>query len=145
MPLSRLVVSASVRLPESFRGGCSFGTNLLGSPNVDEASLPVNCWQARDLSQSQTTGHLSLARRVPFTTAFAAFFGRRKAAAAWCRADGLRSGLPGGADQLQDSAAGEVRGGRARDPLGQGAEKAAAGGSLWVRDFGVPRWDSFAV
>ena len=39
MPLSRVFVSATVRLPESFRGGCSFGTNVVGSPDVDLAPL----------------------------------------------------------------------------------------------------------
>jgi len=35
VPLSRVFVPTLVRLPESFRGGCSFGTSQTGSPNVD--------------------------------------------------------------------------------------------------------------
>jgi hypothetical protein len=34
-PLSRVFDIVSVHLPESFRGGCSFGTSKTGSPDDD--------------------------------------------------------------------------------------------------------------
>ena len=33
------LLSMSVRWPESFRGGCSFGTDLISSPDVDDFPL----------------------------------------------------------------------------------------------------------
>jgi hypothetical protein len=42
VPLSRVFTSKSVLWPESFRGGCSFGTNKVGSPDFDyDAICPV--------------------------------------------------------------------------------------------------------
>jgi hypothetical protein len=49
MPLSRVFSSMSVLWPESFRGGCSFGTKEIGSPDTDyDAICPVPDQRARD-------------------------------------------------------------------------------------------------